>query len=75
MNIRKNAQLTLRGRQELIDRTQQGAGLGATAAQLGVSRLTAGKWVARYREEGPAGRCIVPRSRTAAPGQLAAGAP
>ena len=35
MNIHKNARLTLRGREELIDRTQQGAGLGATAAQLG----------------------------------------
>lgn len=55
MNIHKNARLTLRGREELIDRTQQGAGLGATAARLGVSRRTAGKWVARYREEGPAG--------------------
>ena len=55
MNIHKNARLTWRGREELVQRVLRGEGVTATAALWGVSRQTARKWVQRYREEAAAG--------------------
>lgn len=55
MNVHKNARLTLRGREELVQRVLAGEGLAATATRLRVSRQTARKWVQRFREDGEAG--------------------
>ncbi len=56
-----NARLTVHGRQLLVDRILIGRRRPAhVAAELGVSRQCAYRWVKRYREEGPAG--LVDRS-------------
>lgn len=56
-----NARLTVHGRQLLVDRVLiDGRKPAHVAAELGVSRQCAYRWVRRYREEGPAG--LVDRS-------------
>jgi transposase InsO family protein len=51
-----NARLTVHGRQLLVDRILIGGRKPAhVAAELGVSRQCAYRWVRRFREEGPAG--------------------
>ncbi|TFV54045.1 IS481 family transposase [Mycobacterium sp. PS03-16] len=56
-----NARLTVHGRQLLVDRVLIGGRKAAhVAAELGVSRQCAHRWVKRYLEEGPAG--LVDRS-------------
>jgi IS30 family transposase len=51
-----NARLTVHGRQLLVDRVLiDGRKAAHVAAELGVSRQCAHRWVRRYREEGPAG--------------------
>ena len=52
----RNARLTPHGRQLLCERVEAGGWkLTAAAAAAGVSRQTAGKWLARWRAEGTAG--------------------
>ena len=61
----RNARLNEYGRLLLVTRVEQGQRVGDVAAQLGVSRTTAYKWVARWRAEGRAGltdRSSRPRS-------------
>ena len=54
--LHANARLTVHGRQLLVDRVLiDGRKPAHVAAELGVSRQCAYRWVRRYREEGPAG--------------------
>ena len=50
-----NARLTPRGRLLLCQRVAAGRPVAHVAAEMGVSRATGHKWVARYRLEGEAG--------------------
>jgi transposase-like protein len=55
MKLHANARLSVKGRELLVDRILlQGWSLAQAAEAAGVSDRTAGKWVARYRQEGPA---------------------
>jgi len=56
----RNARLTVHGRAVLVERVLSGRPVAHVAAELGVSRATGYKWLARYRLEGPAG--LVDRS-------------
>lgn len=59
-----NARLTVHGRTVLIERVlRDRRPVAHVAAELGISRATGYKWVARYRAEGPAG--LVDRSSRA----------
>lgn len=61
MNSHKHARLTAIGRALLVRRvTEEGWTVSAAAGAAGVSCRTGYKWLARYREEGPAG--LVDRS-------------
>jgi len=55
MNIHKNARLTPKGRERLVELVESGLSLKAASRALGVSPRTAGKWVRRFRQEGLAG--------------------
>jgi transposase len=66
MRLHRNAALSLKGRQLLVDRVLCQAWLPAEAARAaGVSERTAAKWLARFRAEGPQGlldRSSAPKS-------------
>ena len=66
MNYHQNARLTVQSRAELVRRVLQGASLKEVAGQFGISPKTAGKWVRRFREEGPVGL----RDRSSRPRRL-----
>lgn len=51
----RNARLTVHGRRLLVERVESGRPLAHVAAEMGVSRTTAHKWVRRWRQEGEAG--------------------
>ncbi len=51
----RNARLTVHGRRLLIARVDAGRPVAHVAAEMGISRATAHKWVRRWREEGDAG--------------------
>jgi transposase InsO family protein len=51
----RNARLTVHGRRLLVERVQSGRPVAHVAAEMGVSRATAHKWVRRWRQEGEAG--------------------
>lgn len=53
MSQHPNARLTPRGRQRLVERIEAGEAVGEAARQMGVSRQTASKWVARARRGEP----------------------
>jgi transposase InsO family protein len=56
MKLHANARLSVKGRELLVDRVLvEGWSLTEAAEAAGVSDRTAGKWVGRLREEGPAG--------------------
>jgi len=56
MNSHKHAGLTPRGRALLVSRVlEEGWTLRSAAEAAGISVRTASKWLARYREQGPAG--------------------
>jgi transposase InsO family protein len=56
MDYHQNARLTVHSREQLARRVvEQGCTLKLAAASFSVSARTAGKWVRRYREHGPAG--------------------
>jgi transposase InsO family protein len=52
----RRARLTVFGRQLLVQRVEQeGMSVALAADMSGISRQTAGKWLRRYRDEGPDG--------------------
>lgn len=51
----RNARLTVYGRRLLVDRVRSGCPVAHVAGAMGVSRVTAHKWVRRWRQEGEAG--------------------
>lgn len=55
MDIHKNARLTLRSREALVQRVALGMRLKVAAASFQVTPKTAAKWVGRYRSEGESG--------------------
>ena len=62
MSQHPNAKLTPKGRETLVSRIGSGLGVAPAAPQLGVSRQTASKWLARARRgEGLADRSSRPR--------------
>ena len=55
MDIHKNARLTLRSREALVETVIGGLGFSRAAASFHVTPKTAAKWVRRYQSEGAAG--------------------
>ncbi|MER7850281.1 IS481 family transposase [Kitasatospora sp. NPDC096077] len=51
----RNARLTVHGRRLLVDRVRSGRPVAHVAAEMGISRATAHKWVRRWRAEGEEG--------------------
>ncbi|WP_102935074.1 IS481 family transposase [Streptomyces malaysiensis] len=51
----RNARLTVYGRQLLVERVRSGRPIVHVAAEMGISRATAHKWLRRWRAEGEAG--------------------
>ncbi|MCX5299539.1 IS481 family transposase [Streptomyces sp. NBC_00193] len=51
----RNARLTVHGRRILVERVLAGRPVAHVAAEMGISRPTAHKWVRRWRTEGHAG--------------------
>ncbi|MFF4737013.1 leucine zipper domain-containing protein, partial [Streptomyces sp. NPDC001262] len=51
----RNARLTVHGRRILIERVCSGRPVAHVAAEMGISRTTAHKWVRRWRAEGEPG--------------------
>jgi transposase InsO family protein len=51
----RNARLTVHGRRLLVERVCSGRPVAHVAAEMGISRPTAYKWLARWRAEGEAG--------------------
>ncbi|MFJ9552163.1 IS481 family transposase, partial [Streptomyces erythrochromogenes] len=51
----RNARLTVFGRRLLVERVVSGRPVAHVAAEMGISRATAHKWMRRWRSEGEAG--------------------
>jgi len=51
----RNARLTIHGRRLLVERVCSGRPVAHVAAEMGISRATAHKWIRRWRSEGEAG--------------------
>ncbi|NWF31414.1 helix-turn-helix domain-containing protein, partial [Streptomyces sp. PKU-EA00015] len=51
----RNARLTVFGRRLLVDRVRSGRPVAHVAAEMGISRATAHKWVRRFAAEGEPG--------------------
>ncbi|WP_338703039.1 IS481 family transposase [Streptomyces sp. Q6] len=51
----RNARLTVHGRRLLVERVASGRPVAHVAAEMGISRATAHKWLRRWRAEGGAG--------------------
>ncbi|MGW5279550.1 helix-turn-helix domain-containing protein, partial [Streptomyces collinus] len=51
----RNARLTVHGRRLLVERVLSGRPVAHVAAEMGISRATAHKWMRRWRTEGEAG--------------------
>ncbi|MGW0753880.1 IS481 family transposase [Streptomyces sp. NPDC002587] len=51
----RNARLTVHGRRLLVERVESGRPVAHVAAETGISRATAHKWMRRWRAEGEAG--------------------
>ncbi|MBC2868716.1 IS481 family transposase [Streptomyces mexicanus] len=56
----RNARLTVHGRRLLVERVRSGRPVAHVAAEMGISRATAHKWIRRWRSEGEVG--LVDRS-------------
>ncbi len=56
----RNARLTVHGRRLLVERVRSGRPVAHVAAEMGISRPTAHKWIRRWRSEGESG--LVDRS-------------
>jgi transposase InsO family protein len=78
--MHRNARLTVWGRQELVRRVRAGRPAAHVAAEMGVSRATAYKWLRRFDAEGEAGfpdrssrpRCSPRRTPVAVEGRICA---
>ena len=55
MDIHKNARLTLRSREALVETVTRGLTFSRAAASFHVTPKTAAKWVRRYQSEGADG--------------------
>jgi transposase-like protein len=65
MKLHRNAKLSVKGRELLVERIEHaGWSLTQAAEAAGVSDRTARKWLARYRADGPLG--LLDRSSTPA---------
>ncbi|MCX5231357.1 IS481 family transposase [Streptomyces sp. NBC_00233] len=53
--VHRNARLTVFGRRLLVERVCSGRPVAHVAAEMGISRATAHKWIRRWRAEGEAG--------------------
>ncbi|WP_067829118.1 IS481 family transposase [Actinomadura kijaniata] len=53
--VHRNARLTVHGRRILVARVLAGRPVAHVAAEMGISRATAHKWIGRWRSEGEAG--------------------
>ena len=51
----RNARLTMHGRRLLVERVSGGRPVAHVAAEMGISRATAHKWIRRWRAEGEPG--------------------
>ncbi|MFJ1737030.1 leucine zipper domain-containing protein, partial [Streptomyces sp. NPDC088254] len=51
----RNARLTVHGRRLLVERVSSGRPVAHVAAEMGISRPTAHKWIRRWRLEGESG--------------------
>jgi len=51
----RNARLTVHGRRLLVERVRAGRAVAHVAAEMGISRATAHKWIRRWRSEGESG--------------------
>ncbi|MFI9648833.1 IS481 family transposase [Streptomyces sp. NPDC052040] len=51
----RNARLTVHGRRLLVERVRSGRPVAHVAAEMGISRPTAHKWIRRWRAEGESG--------------------
>ncbi|MYT18656.1 leucine-zipper of insertion element IS481, partial [Streptomyces sp. SceaMP-e96] len=51
----RNARLTVHGRRLLVERVHSGRPIAHVAAEMGISRPTAHKWLRRWRTQGEAG--------------------
>ena len=51
----RNARLTVHGRRLLVERVRAGRPIAHVAAEMGISRATAHKWLRRWRAEGEQG--------------------
>jgi transposase InsO family protein len=51
----RNARLTVHGRRLLVERVRAGRPVAHVAAEMGISRVTAHKWIRRWRSEGEQG--------------------
>ncbi|QXE33214.1 IS481 family transposase [Streptomyces sp. GMY02] len=69
----RNARLTVHGRRILVERVHAGRPVAHVAAEMGVSRTTAHKWVRRFAEEGGAGLHDRPSRPLSTPHRTAAG--
>ncbi|WP_100596886.1 IS481 family transposase [Streptomyces sp. CB01635] len=63
----RNARLTLHGRRILVERVCSGRPIAHVAAEMGISRPTAYKWVRRWRAEGEPGLLDRPSSPYSTP--------
>lgn len=73
MDVHKNARLTPRGRQVMINRVLQGETPKAVAAAFGVSERTVRRWVQRYLAHGAAGLLDRSSRPHRSPGAIARG--
>jgi hypothetical protein len=55
MDIHKNARLSLRRREDLVEYVARGATLKLAAAKISVPPKNPPNWVHRFRREGPPG--------------------
>ncbi|WP_409470603.1 IS481 family transposase [Streptomyces sp. HC307] len=53
----RNARLTVHGRRLLVERIRSGRPVAHVAAEMGISRVTAHKWIRRWQSEGEPGLC------------------
>ncbi|MYR84690.1 helix-turn-helix domain-containing protein, partial [Streptomyces sp. SID685] len=51
----RNARLTVHGRRLLVERVRSGRPVAHVAAEMGISRPTAHKWIRRWQAEGESG--------------------
>ncbi|WP_405671273.1 IS481 family transposase [Streptomyces sp. NBC_01530] len=68
----RNARLTVHGRRLLVDRVRSGRPVAHVAAEMGISRPTAHKWIRRWHSEGESGLIDRPSRPRTTPHRTAA---